>query len=114
MRASGMDPTQTREAQTRRRGSASAQRQAAKSWHDDGSLDRVDFKRDILPRLQSFAVRAMAKAMGSSISHASKVRNGHLVPHKRHWKTLQALRLEKDNLEGTVDVVSNLDRCDFH
>jgi hypothetical protein len=35
--------------------------------------------------------RAIADAMGASISHGSKVRCGHTVPHKRHWDGLLAL-----------------------
>jgi hypothetical protein len=79
------------EAARRRAASASAQRKAATSWKDDGSLDRVDFRRDILPKLQSLSVRTIAEAMGASQSHGSTVRNGHLVPHKRHWKMLANL-----------------------
>jgi hypothetical protein len=56
------------------------------------SLDRVDFRRDILPRLQGLPVRVIAEAMGSSASRGSKVRSGLLVPHKRHWIALRALR----------------------
>jgi ribosomal protein S14 len=91
MRAAGHDPTTTREAQRRRAATASKQRKAVAAWRDDGSLDRVDFRRDILPKLQSLPVRAIAEAMGYSGSHGSKVRCGLLVPHKRHWKTLKAV-----------------------
>lgn len=91
MRARGTDPTHSREASRRRAASASAQRKAVMSWKDDGLLAGVDFRRDILPRLQSVPVRVIAEAMGASQSHGSKVRNGHLVPHKRHWKALAAL-----------------------
>lgn len=91
MRAKGHDPTNTPEARRRRSASASAQRQAVASWCDDGSLDGVDFRRDILPKLQDIPVRTIADAMGSSISHGSKVRNGHVVPHKRHWVSLDQL-----------------------
>jgi hypothetical protein len=49
---------------------------------DDGSLDGVDFRHDILPKLQHLPVRVIADAMGASISHGSKVRGGKLVPHK--------------------------------
>jgi hypothetical protein len=48
----------------------------------------VVFRREILPKLQGVAVRAIAEAMGATISHGSKVRTGKLVPHKRHWKAL--------------------------
>jgi CRISPR-associated endonuclease Cas1 len=92
MRAAGHDPTSTPEAKRRRASTASKQRKAAAAWRDDGSLDRVDFRRDILPKLQSLPVRAIAEAMGASISHGSKVRSGRLVPHKRHWRALQQLR----------------------
>ena len=91
MRAAGCDPTTTAEAQRRRAASASQQRKAVAGWRDDGSLDGVDFRRDVLPRLQRFSVRAIAEAMGASLSHGSKVRSGKLVPHRRHWKTLQRL-----------------------
>jgi hypothetical protein len=87
-RARGTDPTQSPEAARRRATSASAQRKAVTSWKDDGSLAGVDFRRDILPKLQGVPVRIIAAAMGASQSHGSKVRNGHLVPHKRHWKAL--------------------------
>jgi hypothetical protein len=61
------------------------------AWRDDGSLDGVDFRRDILPKLQGLPVRVIAEAMGASISHGSKVRGGKLVPYKRHWQELLKL-----------------------
>ncbi len=93
MCAAGHDPTTTPEAQRRRAATASNQRKAAAAWQDDGSLDRVDFRRDILPKLQNLPVRLIAEAMGASISHGSKVRSGLLVPHKRHWAALRDLVL---------------------
>jgi hypothetical protein len=45
-----------------------------------GSLDRVDSRRDILPRLQGLPVRVIAEVMGSSVSHGSKVQCDWLVP----------------------------------
>jgi hypothetical protein len=41
---------------------------ASLAWRDDGSLDGVDFRRDILPKLQSLPVRVIAAAMGTGIS----------------------------------------------
>jgi hypothetical protein len=69
----------------------SKQRKAAIAWHDDGSLDAIDFHREILPRLQGITVRVIADALGISQSHASKVRGGKTAPHKRHWRNLLAL-----------------------
>jgi CRISPR-associated endonuclease Cas1 len=91
MRAAGHDPTTSPEAQRRRAAAASKQRKAAVAWRDDGSLNGVDFRRDILPKLQALPVRLIAEAMGASISHGSKVRGGKLVPHKRHWRALATL-----------------------
>jgi CRISPR-associated endonuclease Cas1 len=95
MRAAGHDPTTTPEAQRRRAASASQQRKAVVAWRDDGSLDGVDFRRDILPKLQYLPVRMIAEAMGCTGSHGSKVRCGRLVPHKRHWKVLAKLSQEE-------------------
>lgn len=92
MRLSGTDPTNTPTAKKRRATTASRQRRAIEAWKDDGSLHNVDFRHDILPTIQGFSVRAIAEAMSASLSHASKVRNGHLVPHKRHWKALMDLK----------------------
>jgi hypothetical protein len=95
MRARGLDPTNRPEVQRQRAASASAQRRAGLAWRDDGSLNGVDFKRDILPGLQDVPVRAIAEAMGSTHSHASKVRCGRLAPHKRHWGALATLSRDK-------------------
>lgn len=92
MRASGADPTNTLAARKRRVATAKQQRRAIAAWHDDGSTRGVDFDRDVLPGLQGVPVREIANAMGASISHASKVRSGHVKPHKRHWNILRSLR----------------------
>jgi hypothetical protein len=51
----------------------------------------MDFRRDILPKLQRLPVRVIAEAMSARIPHGSKVRCGKLVPHQRHWKALSLL-----------------------
>jgi len=91
MRAAGRDPTNSKEARLRRSSTAMKQRKAGVAWRDDGSLEEVDFVRDILPGLQRLPVKALAETMGCSISHGSKVRNGHLIPHRRHWKRLATI-----------------------
>jgi hypothetical protein len=53
----------------------------------DSSI-RVDFQRDVLPRLQSLPVRVVAAAMDASIS---RVRAGAQNPHPRHWGSLAAM-----------------------
>ena len=44
---------------------------------DDGSLDGLEFRRNILPKLQDLPVRTIAEAMGTTNSHGSKVRCSH-------------------------------------
>jgi hypothetical protein len=91
MRAQGFDPTNTPEARRKHAVTASARRRAVVEWRDDGSLDGVDFRRDILPKLQGLSVRAIAEATGLGGGHCSKVRGGHVAPHKRHWRALMRL-----------------------
>jgi hypothetical protein len=88
--AAGHDPTTTPEALRRRADSASRQRKAVAVRRDGGSLDGVDFRREILPKLQRLPVCTTAEAMGASTSHGSKVRGGKLAPHERHWKVLKS------------------------
>jgi hypothetical protein len=64
---------------------------AVTSWKDDGSLDGIDFVRDILPKLQKRMVKEISEAMGVTVTYASQVRAGKVVPHKQHWKALQSL-----------------------
>jgi hypothetical protein len=68
MRAAGHDPTNTNEVAQRRSQTATKQRRAAAAWRDDGSLNGIDFNRDILPDLQSQPVKVIAAAMGATIS----------------------------------------------
>ncbi len=96
LRADGNDPTTTPESPRRRVARALAQRKAIAAWRDDGSLDGVDFPRDILPKLQRLPVRLTAKAMSASTSHGSKVRVGDV--HAGPW----AEAASTDNLCGLL------------
>ncbi len=89
LRMHGFDPTNTAAAKNRRIATATLQRRAVTAWIDDGSLEAVDFARDILPELQNKSVRQIAEAMDACLSYGSKVRNGHVTPHKRHWHALR-------------------------
>lgn len=103
MQAGGHDPTATPEAQHRRASSASKQRKAVTAWRDDGSLGGLDFDRDIFPSLKSLPVRVLAEAIGTTISHSSKVRPGTLKPHERHWEALKML-ISAEATAGKLDV----------
>ncbi len=91
MRAAGHDPAHDSRSSAPPRRDGSQQRKAAIAWRDDGSLDGVDFRRDILPKLQSLPVRMIAEAMGAASRTVRRFRGGKLVPHKRHWLTLRRL-----------------------
>jgi len=96
LRAQGRDPRDTDVVRKKRKAKASANRCAVVAWKDDGSLDGIDFKTDILPTLQNIPVRIVCKALGCSASYACKIRKGQFIPHKRHWKALYAMRLKVD------------------
>jgi CRISPR-associated endonuclease Cas1 len=70
---------------------ASKNRIAVTSWRDDGSLDGVDFRRDIWPHLRGLMVKEIAQATGLTLTYASQARAGKVIPHKRHWRVLQNL-----------------------
>ncbi|MFY9710869.1 MAG: metalloregulator ArsR/SmtB family transcription factor [Candidatus Cybelea sp.] len=81
LRAAGQNPRRLPRSSAPPHRIASQQRKAVAAWRDDGSLDGVDFKRDIHPEIQGLPVRVIAEAIGASISRGSKVRSGRLVPH---------------------------------
>ena len=64
-------------------------------WKDDGSLEGVDFNRDIFPKLKERMVREIVEATGLTRTYASQVRAGKVIPHKRHWVILANLVREK-------------------
>ena len=88
-RLAGDDPAHGGAA-AKARGDANAEHQrAARAFVDDGSLDAIDFARDIMPRLQGMSLREIAEACGLSQAFCSRIRAGHVVPHRRHWLALK-------------------------
>jgi CRISPR-associated endonuclease Cas1 len=73
----------------RQRVAAMTQARANRDW--SGPADDRDFKRDILPGLQTVTLRRIMEATGLSKRFASQIRNGLAVPHKRHWRVLASL-----------------------
>ncbi len=97
-RAAGNDPAHGGTAGIARGQSNASHYAANAAWEqetvsDPGSTPD-DFTRDILPRLQSIPLRAMADATGLTKGYCSFVRRGLKVPHRRHWETLS--RLSRD------------------
>jgi ribosome-binding protein aMBF1 (putative translation factor) len=71
------------------------ERAAWESTHREVSLamERLRYETEIRPRLASaaFSIRDLAGALGSSVSHAARIRAGEVVPHPRHYSTIEAL-----------------------
>jgi len=94
-RAKGLDPTNTPAAAAKRSASLSRRKSEEAAWnathtHEDHRT-RDRYTDEILPRLVSIPLGQIAAATGLSISACSRIRSGHLLPHRRHWDVLAAL-----------------------
>jgi hypothetical protein len=54
-------------------------------------LDEEFYRREILPRLSSFTVKAIRLAVDVSHPYATLVKRGDRIPHPRHWIRLAEL-----------------------
>ncbi|MFI5399192.1 MAG: CRISPR-associated endonuclease Cas1 [Candidatus Binatia bacterium] len=65
---------------------------ALAAWSKAGAqvTDPSVYRREILPRLKSMQVVAIAKATGLCVPYASEIRKGR-IPHARHWAALRQL-----------------------
>lgn len=101
LRAAGNDPAHGGTAGIARGQSNASHYAANAAWEQEtvsGSGSTPDdFTRDILPRLQSIPLRAMANATGLTEGYCSFIRRGLKVPHRRHWETLA--NLSKDTTQ---------------
>lgn len=88
----GGEPVSRSEASIAKQKVASSRmRREQEAWIDDGSLDGVDFERDIRPGLAGLSVLTIARAIGASRAWGARIRSGKAKPHRRHWKNLQSL-----------------------
>jgi CRISPR-associated endonuclease Cas1 len=53
--------------------------------------DEAWFKREIVPKLDGFSLKEIAKATSLSLAACSRIRAGAKVPHLRHWEALDLL-----------------------
>jgi hypothetical protein len=87
----GVLPSHTDEAQSRRRDSNQRRQLARLAWeadHDGSSPDVERYSEQIAPRLTALSLTEIAGALGVSSSSASKFRRGLRVPAARHWQVL--------------------------
>ncbi len=87
-RAEGVDPAHGGAAAKARGASNAAHQRAVATFVDDGSLDEIDFARDVAPGLAALPLRTIAEATGLSQAYCSKMRAGRCIPHRRHWQAL--------------------------
>jgi len=81
-------------AEARRSGTQLKQAQALRGWNPSdlpGWLDEDAYRRDILPRLAKFTVKAIRLKLSVSHPYATLIRRGTKIPHPRHWLTLAKL-----------------------
>jgi hypothetical protein len=93
-RANGTDPTNTPEARIKRQRSLVGERAARDAWdrgHPEARADHEHYRHTIAPGLRNVPLRQISQATGVSISAASRIRNGTLTPHLRHWDALEHL-----------------------
>ena len=88
---SGAAPHLQPAAIAKKRISTSRTARARFAWKDDGTLDDVDFERDVLPRIADIPVLQIARAIGVSKSWNAQIRSGQKPTHRRHWAALMAL-----------------------
>jgi hypothetical protein len=92
--AAGKDPRASAHA-GRRRGEANAEHHRrnhrwAREQQSQGR-DRAWFEREVVPKLRSYPLNAIARATALSLAACSRIRAGAQVPHWRHWDGLLAL-----------------------
>jgi hypothetical protein len=91
--ARGNDPRRN-SVVNRARGEAIAEgHRRNRSWAREhpGQRDEAWFRREIMPKLDTFSLREIADATGLSLAACSRIRAGARVPHPRHWGSLLAL-----------------------
>ncbi len=90
----------SKEARAKRATSISVNRQLTLEWeshHGQVTGDQSAYRRDLLPQLQELSTSQIAGALQVSTSAALRIRTGRLIPHVRHWETLNALTSPVDS-----------------
>jgi CRISPR associated protein Cas1 len=93
-RASGTDPTQSSEAQEKRRRSLVATKRAEAAWRssrEKPTITQQQLHEEVIPRLKERSLREVQETTGLSPSACSRIRSGKLTPHPRHWANLALL-----------------------
>jgi CRISPR-associated endonuclease Cas1 len=90
----GRIATHSAVAEVRRSATQARQAQALRQWNPSDLprwLDEDAYRRDILPLLSKFTVKAIRSKIGVSHPYATLIRRGMSIPHPRHWLPLANL-----------------------
>ena len=89
----GNDPRSSAEVNRARGEAISEGHRRNRSWarEHSGQRDEAWFKREIVPKLDEFSLKELAKATRLSLAACSRIRAGSVIPHPRHWDALIAL-----------------------
>jgi len=90
----GRIATHTAIAEARRAATHAKHVEALRQWKPSELpewLDEETYKREILPRLRKFTVKAIRLTLDVSHPYATLIKCGDRIPHPRHWLTLAKL-----------------------
>jgi CRISPR-associated endonuclease Cas1 len=92
--AGGNDPRRDPEVNRKRAVAIPEGHRRNREWKREHAVDRREeawFRREVLPRLDTFSLSEIAKVTGLSLTACSRIRAGARVPHSRHWEALMLL-----------------------
>jgi CRISPR-associated protein Cas1 len=90
----GRIATHSASAEALRSATQAKQAEALRQWNPldlPKWLDEDVYRRDILPCLSKFTVKAIRLTLGISHPYATLIRRGMTIPHPRHWMSLAKL-----------------------
>jgi hypothetical protein len=90
----GRIATHSPSAEASRSATQAKQAEALRKWNPSDLprwLDEEFYRREILPQLTSFTVKAIRLALDVSHPYATLIRRGISIPHPRHWGALARL-----------------------
>jgi CRISPR-associated endonuclease Cas1 len=87
----GRIATHSATAEAQRSATQRKQRVALRKWNPSelpGWLNKDTYRRDVLPRLAHFTVKAIRTQLDVSHPYATRIKRGTSIPHPRHWLPL--------------------------
>jgi hypothetical protein len=97
LRASGNDPFHGGEVAQKRGATHREQLRLNAEWEmvNVPTMAEAEYRACVVPGLARVSANNIAAAIGVSQGYAARVRKGEVVPHARHWTTLEDLGQER-------------------